>query len=91
MEQFLGRDPSPSDLISFKEDAEIECKSCLKMLPEKGLVKHLVKKDTCKSAYGEEFIENWKKIIARQSKKIYKEKNKEAIKIQNSEYFAQYN
>ena len=90
MEKFQGKNLSPIDIITFKENAEVECKSCLKILPEKSFVHHLVKKDICRSAYGEEFIENWKKIIARQSKKNYKEKNKEAIRKQNSEYFAHY-
>ena len=70
----------------------IKCKACSKLIEKKSLVRHLVQpqKKHCRSVYGEEFIDNWKKQSTRESKKKYKEKNKEAIRSQKSEYAAQY-
>ena len=71
---------------------KLQCKSCLRSIKKESLVRHLTNRHNknCRAVYGEEFIENWKRQISKESKKNYKEKNQEAIQIQNSEYFSQY-
>ena len=65
----------------------MKCKACLKKVTRKSLMRHVGQKQICRSTYGEEFIANWKKETTNQSKKKYKENNKAATKIKNSQYY----
>ena len=73
-------------------DEMIQCKACKTYLQRKSLVRHLVQpqKKQCRSVYGEEFIDNWKRQSTIESKKKYKEKTKEDIKNLKSEYSLHY-
>ena len=73
-------------------DEMIQCKACKTYLQRKSLVRHLVQpqKKQCRSVYGEEFIDNWKRQSTIESKKKYKEKTKEDSKNLKSEYSFHY-
>ena len=64
----------------------VKCKACGKQVSHECLLRHIAQKNDCKSVYGQDFVDNWKRENAKKSKKQYKEKNKEAVKEQNAAY-----
>ena len=64
----------------------VKCKACGKQVSHECLLRHIAQKNDCKSVYGQDFVDNWKRENAKKSKRQYKEKNKEAVKEQNAAY-----
>ena len=71
-----------------EEEKMTKCNGCNKTMLLKSLVRHLSQtRQPCKSAYGQDFIDDWKKRTAMESKKQYKRQNRQLISQQNAQYY----